>query len=119
MDLAKILANMVTDEGLSVALIVGDDGLLVDGQCRGTVDLPAIGALASSTMSDLHHLGRTLEAGAAVRLRLRFEHYELLVESLTDTDLLVAGVPSAAEGERLLNASARYRSELRNLLGEL
>ena len=119
MDLAEILASMVTDEGLSVALIVGGDGLLVEGQCRGAIDLPSVGAMASRTLNDLHRLGRALSAGTAVRLRLRFEQYELLVETLTDTDILVAGVSSAAEGERLLDAAARYRSDLRKLLGDL
>ena len=70
MDLAEILASMVTDEGLSIALIVGGDGLLVEGQCQGAIDLPAVGAMASRTLNDLHHLGRSLSAGTAVRLRL-------------------------------------------------
>jgi predicted regulator of Ras-like GTPase activity (Roadblock/LC7/MglB family) len=119
MDLAEILASMVADEGLSVALIVGDDGLLVEGRCRDGVDLPAVAALASRSLSDLHHLTQTLDAGTARRMRLRFERYELFIETLTDTDILVAGVPSAVSGERLLEAVARYRFDLRTLLGEL
>lgn len=119
MDLADILASMVADEGLSVALIVGGDGLLVEGECRGGVDLPSVAALASRSLNDLHHLGRTLDAGAARRLRLRFDQYELLIETLTDSDVLVAGIASADAGERLLDAAARYRFDLRKLLGEL
>ena len=120
MDLAEILASMVADDGLSVALVVGGDGLLVEGQCRGaSIDLPALAAMASRSLNDLHHLARALDAGATRRMRLRFDHYELLIESLTDTDILVAGVSSAAAGEQLLEATAHYRVDLRKLLGEL
>jgi predicted regulator of Ras-like GTPase activity (Roadblock/LC7/MglB family) len=119
MDLAQILANMVADEGLTVALIVGDDGILVEGQCREGIDLPSVAAQASKSLNDLHHLARTLDAGAARRMRVRFDHYELLIEALTDTDILVAGVSSVNAGEQLLEAAARYRFDLRKLLGDL
>ncbi len=119
MDLADILATMVADEGLSVALIVGGDGILVEGECRDGIDLPSIAALASRSLNDLHHLARTLNAGATRRMRLRFDRYELLIETLTDTDILVAGVSSASAGERLMEATARFRTDLRKMLSEL
>src|ERR1035437_7917042 len=120
MDLAEMLTGMVTEDGLSVALVVGRDGLLVEGQSRNnSLDLQAVGALATRAVADLDHLQSVLHGGAATRLRLRFEHFELLVEPVTDSDILVAGVSSATEGESLLDAAARYRKDLRQLLGGL
>jgi len=119
MNLAEILVSMVMDDGLSMALVVGRDGLLLEGQSQGRdVDLETISALATKSVVDLDRLERTLGSGPVSRVRLRFQSYELLLEVLTETDILVAGVPSAMQSERLLDAVARYRDQLKVLLGD-
>jgi hypothetical protein len=120
MDLVEILASMITDEGLSVALIVGRDGLLVEGQSRGSgMDLQAVAAMAARSLVDADRMGKALNGGPVNRVRTRFESYLLSVETVTESDLLVAGVSNAADGERLYNAVARYYAQLQQLLGEL
>ena len=120
MDLVEILASMITDEGLSIALIVGRDGLLVEGQSRGSsMDLQAIGAMAARSLVDADRIGKALNAGPLNRVRARFENYLLSVETLTDTDLLVAAVSNPSDGERLYNAISRYHAQLQQLLGDL
>jgi predicted regulator of Ras-like GTPase activity (Roadblock/LC7/MglB family) len=120
MDLQTILATMITDEGLSVALIVGRDGLLVEGQCRGdSLDLPSIGAMATRSLVGLDRMERVLASGPINRIRLVFESYQLLIEPVSETDILVAGVSSATDVGRLLDAVARYRGDVQRVLGDL
>ena len=120
MDLVEILASMITDDGLSVALIVGRDGLLVEGQSRGSgMDLQAVGAMAARSLGDADRVGKTLNAGAVNRLRIRFDSYLVSIETVTETDLLVAAVSNPSDGERLFNALARHFTQLQHLLGDL
>lgn len=120
MDLVEILASMTTDEGLSLALIVGRDGLLVEGQARNSsTDLESLGAMASRALGDIERLGRTVAGGNLSQMRLRFDNYQLLIETLTPGDILVAGLPSSSHVERLLDAVARYRAPIQEILGGL
>jgi predicted regulator of Ras-like GTPase activity (Roadblock/LC7/MglB family) len=120
MDLQAILATMIADEGLSLALIVGRDGLLVEGQCRDeSLDLPSIGAMATRSLVGLDRMERVLASGPANRLRLFFGSYQLLIEPVSESDILVAGVSSATDGGLLLDAVARYRADLQRVLGDL
>jgi predicted regulator of Ras-like GTPase activity (Roadblock/LC7/MglB family) len=120
MDLTEILASMVAEDGLSVALVAGTDGLVVDGQSRGSgIDLPALAAMAARSLVDLDSIGKSVSGGALNRLRLHFESYQLLIETVTSTDLLIAGVSNASDGGRLLDSVARYRQQLQELLGDL
>jgi predicted regulator of Ras-like GTPase activity (Roadblock/LC7/MglB family) len=119
-DLVEILASMITDEGLSLALIVGRDGMLVEGQSRGSgMDLDAVGAMAARSLVDADRVGKALNAGSANRLRVRFETFLLSVETISDSDLLVAAVSNPDDGERLYNAVARYVAQLKRILGEM
>lgn len=120
MDLTETLASMISEDGLSLALIAGRDGLMVDGQSRGSgFDLPTIAAMAARSMVDLDRMGKSVNGGAFKRLRMHFESYQLLIESVSDMDLLIAGVASASDGERLLDTVARYRNQLQQLLGDM
>jgi predicted regulator of Ras-like GTPase activity (Roadblock/LC7/MglB family) len=120
MDLQAILATMIADEGLSLALIVGRDGLLVEGQCRGdSLDLPSIGAMATRSLVGLDRMERVLASGPVNRLRLFFGSYQLLIEPVSESDILVAGVSNATDGGMLLDAVARCRGDLQRVLGDL
>src|SRR5579871_743208 len=102
MDLEDILAGMVGD-GLSLALVVGRDGLLVEGKAReGVLDLETIGAMATRAMVEMERMGRTVAGGNLAQNRLRFDRYILLIEAITTTDVLVAGAQGASGAEQLL-----------------
>lgn len=120
MDLLESLTTLTTGEGLAVALVVGRDGLLIEGQSRaGDLDLESIAALATRTLPELERLGRLTAAGALIQLRVRFDRYVLLIELLSASDVLVAGVESATGSERLLDAVARHRLQLQQALSNL
>jgi predicted regulator of Ras-like GTPase activity (Roadblock/LC7/MglB family) len=119
-DLVESLAALTTDEGLAVALVVGRDGLLIEGRSRtGDLDLESIAALATRTLPELDRLSRLIGGGALAQLRVRFDRYALLIELLSASDVLVAGVESAAGSERLLDAVARQRPLLQQALSNL
>jgi predicted regulator of Ras-like GTPase activity (Roadblock/LC7/MglB family) len=120
MDLVEMLAGMTTDGGLSLALIVGRDGLLVEGQARNTsTDLESLGAMATRALIDMERLGRAVAAGNLSQIRLRFDSYQLLIEALTPSDVLVAGLQTSADAGRLLDVVASFRAPLQELLGGL
>ena len=120
MDLVDILATLTAEEGLTLALIVGRDGLLVEGRARaGGSDLEQIAAEAIRSLGDLERLGRLLAGGNLSQVRLRYDSYLLVVETLTPTDLLIAGIQGAGGTERLLDAVARYRTQLQQALIDL
>jgi predicted regulator of Ras-like GTPase activity (Roadblock/LC7/MglB family) len=120
MDLVEILAGMTTDEGLSLAVIVGRDGLLVEGQARNSsTDLESLGAMATRALADMERLGRTVAGGNLSQIRLRFDNYQLLIEAITPGDVLVAGLSGTTHVERLLDAVARYRAPLQEVLAGL
>ena len=119
MDLEDVLAGMIGD-GLSLALLVGRDGLLVEGKARDTVlDRETIGAMATRAMVEMERMGRAVAGGNLAQIRLRFDNYILLIEAITTTDLLVAGVEGASGAERLLDAVARARTPLQQALSGL
>lgn len=120
MDLVEILARMTTDEGLAVALIVGRDGLLIEGQSRARgPDLEPLAAMATRALLEMERLGRVVAGGNLSQIRLRFDSYLLLIELLSPSDVLVAGLEGTVGGERLLDAVAHYRFELQRALSSL
>ena len=119
MDLGEILAGMIGD-GLSLALLVGRDGLLVEGTAGDTVlDLETLGAMATRAMVEMERMGRTVAGGNLARIRLRFDSYILLIEAITTTDVLVVGAQGVSGAERLLDAVARARAPLQQALSGL
>jgi len=120
MDLSEILAALTTEEGLSLAMIVGRDGLLIEGQNRASSsDMESLAAMSTRALVEAERLGRMLGDGKLTQIRLRFDSYLLLIESLTATDFLVAGVRFTGSAEVLFDAVARYRTSLQQQLNGL
>jgi predicted regulator of Ras-like GTPase activity (Roadblock/LC7/MglB family) len=120
MELGEILATLTTDDGLAFALIVGRDGLLVEGQSRAnSTDLEAIAVMATRALLEAERLGRVVAGGTISQMRLRLDSYLLLIETLTSTDVLVAGMQGAGNSERFLDAIAHHRPQLQQMLSGL
>jgi len=115
MELRAIFERMISEGGVSVVLIAGRDGMLLEGQGDGA-DLESMAALATRMLQESDRLGRVVGGGAPAQIRVRYEQYLLLVEPLSETDVLVAGV-AGSSGERLFDAVARYRLSLQETLG--
>ena len=120
MDLAEILTSMTQEHGLSAALIVGRDGLLVEGQSSdSTVDLESLGAIATRTLADLDRIGKEVHGDNLTQIRARFGRYYLVIEPLTESDVLVAGLAGPVDGQRLLDGIAAYRKPVLQALNDL
>jgi len=115
MELRTIFERMIGEGGVSVVLIAGRDGMLLEGQ-GNSADLESMAALAARILQESDRLGRVVDGGAPAQIRVRYEQYLLLVEPLSETDVLVAGV-AGSSGERLFDAVARYRLSLQETLG--
>ena len=117
MDLGAIFERMIGEGGVSVVLIAGRDGMLLEGQSQGdNADMESMAAVATRILQESERLGRVVDGGAPAQIRVRYDSYLLLVEPLSETDVLVAGVEGSG-GERLFDAVARYRISLQETLG--
>jgi predicted regulator of Ras-like GTPase activity (Roadblock/LC7/MglB family) len=110
---------MTAEEGLSFALVVGRDGVLVGSAATDGVDVDAIGVLASRGLQDLERLGRAVQGGAVKQLRLRCADCLVLIEPLETADVLVVGASGEESKERLLDGLARNRKQIARALSEL
>jgi predicted regulator of Ras-like GTPase activity (Roadblock/LC7/MglB family) len=119
LDLAALLEAMTSEEGLSFALVVGRDGILVGSASAGSIDADTVGVLASRGLQDLERLGRAAQGGAVRQIRLRYAGCEVFIETLVTSDLLVVGVSGLGSTERLLDALARNRKHIAQALSEL
>lgn len=117
MELRAIFERMIGEGGVSVVLIAGRDGMLLEGLSQGDdADMESMAALAARMLQESDRIGRVVEGGAPAQIRVRYDQYLLLVEPLSETDVLVAGV-AGSSGERLFDAVARYRLSLQETLG--
>lgn len=120
LDLVEILTRLTADEGLSVALIAGRDGLLIEGQAHGSAaDLDSLAALATRALPELERLGRAIAGGNLSQVRLRYDGYLLLIELLSPTDVLIVGMQGTGGSERLFDGVARHRLQLQQALSAL
>jgi predicted regulator of Ras-like GTPase activity (Roadblock/LC7/MglB family) len=119
MDLAMLLETMAAEEELSFALVVGRDGVLVGSATTGSVDVDAIGALASRSLLDLERLGRAAQGGAVKQLRLRCAGCLVLIEPLETSDVLVLGASGEENKDRVLDGLARNRKQIVQVLSDL
>lgn len=119
MDLREALGGLTTDGGLSLALVTGRDGLLIESQSTDSeFNAEQLAALAAASVHELERIGRALGTASPTRIRLQFDRQELLIEPLTDTDLLVAGAQGEDCDERLAEAVARHRAGILEALND-
>jgi predicted regulator of Ras-like GTPase activity (Roadblock/LC7/MglB family) len=119
LDLAALLDAMTSEEGLSFALVVGRDGILVGSASVDGIDADAIGVLASRGLQDLERLGRAVQGGAVTQIRLRYAGCQMIIGILETSDVLVLGASGAGSAERLLDALARNHKQIAQALSEL
>jgi len=70
-------------------------------------------------LTDLERMSKMVRGGNLSRVRVFFDRYQLLIDPITEDDILVAGVASGERGERLLDAFAAYRKPVQAALGSL
>jgi hypothetical protein len=103
-------------EGVEAAVVLGRDGLLIDGDSSASVDPESVAALVPSIVSAADEFGAHDGRGSLVTAILEFQHNVAVVSVLSnDAILLVLTQPSANLG-KLLFELRRNRDNIASLV---
>ncbi len=110
--LNELIQQLRDIDGIDLAAVVGNDGLLLASSAGEGIDSEAVGAVSASGLLVGEALGRELERGGITQTTLEFEHGLVLLTPLDpDVALLVLARPDANLG-RLRLLTRRARGEL-------
>lgn len=117
MDLQDVLRRITGYNGIGVALLVGRDGLMIDGvSVTEEDDLEELAAIVSSSLAQTEQLGTQLQRGALVQMLMEFEELMIVVETIGD-DILVVTAPKPANIGLIRTAMRKHRDELLQATG--
>jgi predicted regulator of Ras-like GTPase activity (Roadblock/LC7/MglB family) len=89
-DLKQMLSRFLAIPGVRQALLVGRDGLLIDGMTReGKEDMEAVGAISTSGFCTAESLEKDISRGSLVGVIMEYERGLISVEALGDFALIV------------------------------
>ena len=112
-DLKQMLGRFLTIPGVRQAVLVGRDGLMIEGLTRdGKEDMEAVGALSTTSLGTADALGQEIVRGSLVGILIEYENGLLSVDPLGEFALMVTLLDNASSigrGRHLVKAS---RSEI-------
>jgi uncharacterized protein len=98
-----LVAAIRQREGVDAAVVLGRDGLLIDGQLTEGLDADDIAARIPAILGPADELGAAANGGELVTAVLEYRRGMAIVSVLTtDAVLLVLASPGAAVGQLLL-----------------
>ena len=118
-ELAALLAEYTKVRGVTAAVLVGQDGLLLHGEMAADAvdfDLEAIGALAASSLPAAHDTVAEIGPGRLVQAVLEHEGGVVVIEPIEDVAVLVIAAAAAANLGLLRVTTRRLRRELEQVL---
>ncbi|GCE49017.1 hypothetical protein EI42_01530 [Thermosporothrix hazakensis] len=112
-DLKQTLSRFLSVPGVRQAILVGRDGLLIEGLTReGKEDMEAVGAITTSGLSAAEALGREIARGSVVGVLMEYEHGIVSIDPLGDFALLVTLLDNASVIGRVRHMVKASRSEI-------
>ena len=117
--LKSLLNRFRVLEGIDLAAVVASDGLLIESSARAGVDVDAISAVASHSLTTAETLGREVNKGSPVHTFLQYEQGMVLVEPLTSEAMLVLLSSDPDELGVLRFLVAMHRRELADAVADI
>jgi len=112
-DLKQVLNRFLSISGVRQALIVGRDGLMIEGSSRdGKGDMEALGAITTTGLSTTEALGQEIARGSVVGVLMEYEHGLVSVDPLSDFALLVTLLDNASNLSRVRHMVKASRNEI-------
>lgn len=112
-DLKQTLSRFLAIPGVRQAILVGRDGLLIEGLTRdGKDDMEAIGAIMSTGLSTADALGQEISRGSVVGVLMEFENGLVSVDPLGDFALVVTLSDNASNIARIRHVVKASRNEI-------
>ncbi|MBV9229523.1 MAG: roadblock/LC7 domain-containing protein [Chloroflexi bacterium] len=112
-DLKQMLSRFLSIPGVRQAILVGRDGLMIEGMTRdGKEDMEAVGALTSTGLSAAESLGQEIARGNIVGVIMEYEHGLVSVEPLGEFALMVTLSDNASNIGRVRHLVKASRNEI-------
>jgi len=112
-DLKQMLSRFLSIPGVRQAILVGRDGLMIEGMARdGKENMEAVGALTSTSLSAAETLGQEIARGGVVGVIMEYEHGLVSVDPLGDFALMVTLSDNASNIGRVRHLVKASRNEI-------
>lgn len=112
-DLVRAIAQR---DGVEAVVVLGRDGLLIDGRTSGDLDAEHLAALAPSVASAADSLADASSRGGLVTAVLEFERGIAIVSSLSSDALMLVVVHPSANVGSLLFDLRRHRANIASIV---
>jgi predicted regulator of Ras-like GTPase activity (Roadblock/LC7/MglB family) len=108
-----MLSRFLSIPGVRQAILVGRDGLMIEGMARdGKESMEAVGALTSTGFSAAETLGQEIAKGSVVGVIMEYEHGLVSVDSMGDFALMVTLSDNASNIGRVRHLVKASRGEI-------
>jgi len=112
-DLKQTLSRFLSIPGVWQAILVGRDGLMIEGLTRdGKDDMEAVGAIMTTGLSTAEALGQEILRGSVVGVLMEYENGLVSVDPLGDFALLVTLSENASNIARVRHLVKTSRNEI-------
>ena len=112
-DLKQTLSRFLSIPGVRLAVLVGRDGLMIEGLTRdGNEDMEAVGAIMTTGLSTAEALGQEIGRGSVVGALMEYEHGLVSVDPLGDFALMVTLSDNASSIGRVRHMVKTSRNEI-------
>jgi|SRR5579875_609865 predicted regulator of Ras-like GTPase activity (Roadblock/LC7/MglB family) len=112
-DLKQTLSRFLSIPGVRLAVLVGRDGLLIEGLTRdGKEDMEAVGAIMTTGLNTAEALGQEIARGSVIGTLMEYEHGLVSAEPLGDFALMVTLFDNAASIGRVRHMVKASRNEI-------
>jgi uncharacterized protein len=112
-DLKQTLSRFMSIPGVRLAVLVGRDGLLIEGLTRdGKEDMEAVGAIMTSGLNTAEALGQEIARGGVIGTLMEYEHGLVSADPLGDFALVITLFDNAASIGRVRHMVKASRNEI-------
>jgi predicted regulator of Ras-like GTPase activity (Roadblock/LC7/MglB family) len=112
-DLKQTLSRFLSIPGVWQAILVGRDGLMIEGLTRdGKDDMEAVGAIMTTGLSTAEALGLEISRGSVIGVLVEYENGLVSVDPLGDFALLVTLSDNASNIARVRHLIKTSRNEI-------
>lgn len=112
-DLVRAIAQR---DGVECVVVLGQDGLLIDGRTSGELDSEHLAALVPTVTRAADALGNSSGRGTLVTTVLEYERGMVVVSSLSSDALLLVVLHAGSNVGSLLFDLRRHRANLASLV---
>src|SRR5213079_337804 len=112
-ELKQTLSRFLSIPGVRQAILVGRDGLMIEGLTHdGKDDMEAVGAIMTTGLSTAEALGKEIARGSVIGVLMEYENGLVSVDPLGDFALMVTLSDNASNIARVRHLIKTSRNEI-------